>query len=113
MDLGLRGKLALVTGASAGIGEAVALSLAAEGARLAVAARRRDRLEDVAARALAAGAQEARAFTVDQSSAESIARLCADVEARLGPVEILVVNGGGPRPGTFSQPASLASVRSE
>ena len=105
MDLGIRGKVALVTGASAGLGEAVALALAAEGARLAVAARRRDRLEEVAARAQAAGASDARAFSFDQSSAESIARLCAEVGAQCGPIEILVVNGGGPRPGTFSQMA--------
>ena len=105
MDLGLRGKVALVTGASAGIGEAVAQALAAEGVRLAVAARRRDLLDEVAARARAGGALEARAFTVDQSSAESIAQLCTDVEAQCGPIEILIVNGGGPRPGTFSQMA--------
>jgi len=55
MDLGIRGRVALVTGGSAGIGEAIALSLAAEGVSLAVAARRRDKLESVAKRAKDAG----------------------------------------------------------
>jgi 3-oxoacyl-[acyl-carrier protein] reductase len=103
VDLGIRGKVALVTGASAGIGEAVALALAGEGAKLAVAARRRERLEDLAARARSAGAAEARAFTADQSDGESLSRLVRDVESQLGSVEILVVNGGGPKPGTYTQ----------
>jgi 3-oxoacyl-[acyl-carrier protein] reductase len=103
MDLGIRGKVALVTGASSGIGEAVALELAREGVKLAVAARRRERLEEVARRARSLGAEEALAFTADQTDAESLRRLVHDVEARLGAPGILVINGGGPKPGTWTQ----------
>jgi 3-oxoacyl-[acyl-carrier protein] reductase len=103
MDLGIRGKVALVTGASSGIGEAVARALAREGVKLAVAARRLDRLEQVALRAREDFAVEARAFAADQTDPGSLTRLVAEVEAKLGPVEILVVNGGGPKPGTYTQ----------
>lgn len=103
MELGINGKTALVTGASAGIGEAVALALAREGVKLAIAARRSDRVDDVAERARAQGAATARGFTFDQSNAGSIAAMLEAVESVFGSVEILVLNGGGPKPGTFEQ----------
>ena len=103
MDLGIAGKVALVGGASSGIGEAVALALAREGAKLAVAARRLDRLEDVARRARAQGAPDAAAFQADQTDPASLIKLAQDAEARLGTIEILIVNGGGPKPGSYAE----------
>ncbi|MEO9171058.1 MAG: SDR family oxidoreductase [Candidatus Baltobacteraceae bacterium] len=103
MDLNIRGRVALVTGASAGIGEAVALALAAEGVKIAVAARRRERLESVAKAALERGASGARAYDVDLHDPASVQLLLQRVRDDLGPVEILVANGGGPKPGTFTQ----------
>jgi 3-oxoacyl-[acyl-carrier protein] reductase len=102
MDLGIRGRVALVTGASAGIGEAVASALAAEGVSLAVAARRREKLDDLARRAKLAGATDARAFEVDFSKPASIAQLVENVNDAFGQIDILVLNGGGPKPGTFT-----------
>jgi len=103
MDLGIRGRTALVTGASGGIGEAVALALAAEGAKLALAARDLERLDVVARRAAEAGAQEARAFALDLEEPESIAAMLGAVRAAFGDAEIVVLNGGGPRAGRFGE----------
>ncbi|HLX26646.1 MAG TPA: SDR family oxidoreductase [Candidatus Cybelea sp.] len=102
MDLGINGRTALVTGASSGIGEAVALALAAEGVKLAVAARREEKLRGVAARAKAMGASDARAYALDLTDAASIDATLKSVHADFGSVDILVVNGGGPKPGKFS-----------
>jgi 3-oxoacyl-[acyl-carrier protein] reductase len=102
LDLGIRGRTALVTGASSGIGEAVALALASEGVKLAVAARREGQLHDVASRAKAAGATDARAYVLDLTDAASIDATLQQVHADFGSVDILVLNGGGPKPGKFS-----------
>lgn len=103
MDLGIRGKVALVTGASSGLGEACAIELAREGVRLAVAARRKEELDRVASLARDAGAFDARAFIVDLSDVRSIDRLLRDVRDAFGGVDILIANSGGPRAGTFTQ----------
>jgi 3-oxoacyl-[acyl-carrier protein] reductase len=90
MDLGLQGKVALVTGASKGIGRAIAAELGAEGARVAVSSRSRERVEE------AAGAIGATAFVHDGSDLDGAARLVEAVEEQLGPIDVLVCNTGGP-----------------
>jgi 3-oxoacyl-[acyl-carrier protein] reductase len=105
MDLGIRGRVALVTGASSGIGEAVALALAAEGATVAMAARRTELLEGVAERAKELGAADARGFALDLNDASPVERMLADVRAAFGNIDILVLNGGGPKPGRFTDVA--------
>ncbi len=103
MDFGIRGKVTLVTGASSGIGKACALALADEGVTLAVAARRTELLAEVAKEARARGAADAKSFAIDLLDSKRIAVLIAEVREQLGEIDILIVNGGGPKPGTFTQ----------
>jgi 3-oxoacyl-[acyl-carrier protein] reductase len=81
MDLGLAGRVALVTGASKGIGAAIAAELQSEGARVAASSRSTPR------------------FAWDTSDLDGAGRLVDEVEAELGPIDILVCNTGGPPPG--------------
>lgn len=91
----LTGQTALVTGASSGLGARFARVLAAAGAKVAVAARRAERLEALVAELHAAGG-EAAAVPADMSRAEDLPDLVARAEAALGPVTILVNNAGVP-----------------
>jgi 3-oxoacyl-[acyl-carrier protein] reductase len=93
MDLGLNGRVALVTGASKGIGRAIAAELAAEGARVAVSARSRESVDAAAAEIGASG------FVHDSADLDAAPRLLRDVEAARGPIDVLVCNTGGPPAG--------------
>lgn len=98
MDLELAGRTALVTGASAGIGRGIALVLGGEGVRLAITARRRDALEDVAKTISAAGHPAPHLIIADLID-DSAPRMIADAAlAALGSVQILINNAGGSRP---------------
>ena len=100
MDLGLKGKRALVMGASKGLGRAIADSLADEGVALVISGRTQASL-DVAADALKArGAAAAFGVPADVASAEQIDALGDAAVRLLGGVDILVLNHGGPPPGT-------------
>ncbi|TFY87402.1 SDR family oxidoreductase [Pseudomonas kairouanensis] len=89
----LRRRRVLVTGASSGLGRHFARTLAAAGARVAVAARRIDRLDDLVGELNSAG-QEARAYALDVTSRESIIACLDQVEADFGGLDILVNNAG-------------------
>lgn len=98
MDLQLEGRTALVTGASMGIGRAIAVRLAAEGARLAIAARREDLLEQVADGIEKAGGTRPAIVVADVMQPESPQRIRDAAVRALGKVEILVNSAGGSRP---------------
>lgn len=89
----LAGKLAVITGASKGLGKAMALALGRAGARLALVSRSRDALEAVAAQAQAAGV-EAGVFLADVSDEAQVTRIETEIRARFGPAHILINNAG-------------------
>jgi 3-oxoacyl-[acyl-carrier protein] reductase len=90
MDLGIEGKVALVMGASRGIGRAIARELAAEGARVAIVSRSLANLDDLAKEI------NATPFAHDNGDLDAVPALIAAATSALGPVEILITNTGGP-----------------
>ncbi len=97
MNLELNDKVALITGASRGIGRAIALALAAEGCDIALVARGEDALQAAAAEVAALGVRTA-AIVADITSAANIERMAAETAAQLGRIDILVNNAGGSFP---------------
>ncbi|MDO8280342.1 MAG: SDR family oxidoreductase [Burkholderiaceae bacterium] len=97
MDLQIRNRTALVTGASAGIGRGIALALAAEGVQLAISARRKALLDEVAAEIVAAGGLRPVVIESDLYAPQASFDLAAAALAAMGHVDILVNNAGGSR----------------
>lgn len=102
MDLELKGKVAIVTGASYGIGEGIARGMAAEGVKLAICARGEEKLEKVAGELKDVGA-EVVAVAADVLKPDDIERVFQGAMDAFGGVDILVNNAGGMVRGNFSQ----------
>ena len=105
MDLGINGKIALVTAASRGLGRGCAEQLAADQCRVAICSRDRAAAQQAAEEIAAQSGTEVLGFGADVSRAEDVDRLLKDVTQSLGDPQILVTNAGGPPPGTFASTA--------
>ena len=111
MNLGIEGKVALVMGASKGLGRAIAEALAADGARVAISSRSQERIEATAAEIEG----DVHGFAADTEDVDALPQLVARVGEALGPLDILVTNTGGPPLGdplSFTREQWEASYRS-
>lgn len=103
MDLGLRGKVAIVTGGSEGIGKAAAQSMAAEGAKVVICARRAEVLEAAAAEIRAATGGDVLAIPTDVTQPEQVKQLFDQTIAAFGRIDILVNNAGASAARSFEE----------
>jgi 3-oxoacyl-[acyl-carrier protein] reductase len=103
MDLGIDGRVALVTGASSGLGLAAAKRLAAGGARVVLVSRSRERLETAATAVHAATGAHVDLVPGDLADPANVPDIVARARAAAGPIDILVANAGGPSPGRFDE----------
>ncbi len=101
MDLHLKDKIALVTGASRGLGAAVAETLSAEGARVMLNSRNADKLQAAAARIQSQTGNSVASFAGDITQADSPQKLVEATIGQFGGLDILITNAGGPPPGRF------------
>jgi len=99
MDLGLHGASCAVAGASRGLGYAIALELAREGARVAICSRDRASIELAAERIRAETSSEVLAVTADVSNSPEAARFVDEAADAFGALQVMVTNSGGPQPG--------------
>lgn len=111
MDLRLTGRVALVAGASSGLGYAAAVALAREGCRVAIVARTPSALRHAAERLAAATGAEILPLPADVSVPDEVTRVVAETAAHFGQVDIVLANAGGPPPGRFLAHDHLAWVR--
>jgi 3-oxoacyl-[acyl-carrier protein] reductase len=102
MDLGLKGKVAMVAGASRGLGLAIAKELAAEGALVSIASRNASAIAKAAEQIGHGVPGSVAGFAADVSGANAISKWHQDTVAKLGEVDLLVTNSGGPPAGTVS-----------
>jgi 3-oxoacyl-[acyl-carrier protein] reductase len=101
VDLGLKGRTAIVAAASSGLGKATALELAAEGANVVINGRNPERLQQAADEIRSATGAQVLPIAGDVTREDDVHRLIAEAKKELGRVDILVTNAGGPPAGFF------------